>query len=83
MDKQRANELRPLLLQQMATFLADRPAYVATCTNLGKLYSRALVWDDITSRCGTTRFGTVTHIHGAIGQRLHQLKRWLEVADAP
>jgi hypothetical protein len=83
MDLQRANEVRPLLQQQAASLLADRPVYATTCTNLGELYARAVVWDDITSRCGITRFGTVTHIHGAIGQRLHQLKRWLEAANAP
>jgi hypothetical protein len=83
MDVQRAIELRPQVRRQAQALLAGRPIYTATLTNLGAAYTYALTWDEATMPLlGRPQFGVVTHAQGPIGQRLQQMKRWLEAADA-
>ena len=83
MDARRAIELRPQVRPQARSLLASRPRYTATFTNLGNVYTYALTWDEATTPLfGRSRFGMVMHAQGRIGQRLQQMKRWLEAADA-
>jgi hypothetical protein len=83
MDAWRAIELRPQVRAQAQSLLSSRPSYTATLTNLGKVYTYTLTWDEATTPLlGRLRFGIVTHAQGRIGQRLQQMKRWLEAGDA-
>lgn len=76
MDARRARLLAPSVRAVLRAHLHTHPAYRATFVNVGGDYAPAL---DMSQLDG---FGATTHAHGGIGERLGQLKAWLNAPPA-
>lgn len=69
----RALALRPQVWQTLTRYVDERGPFTATLINLGMDYLPALDLDAVRSQLGRTVYAA-----GGIGDRVGQLKRWLE-----